>query len=276
MKIFFGDNQFLGVNHSQGKGDEYYNKYNDVDEIAKTLIHAWDAGIRDFCFTVDKKTTDAINLIIEDYPFNLHPAIPYAHSVNEKLAAYGLTKAILNTIKDVGFFEILRAAIFLFFKNYVYAFKVLIYSEICNLPLKNIKSIGLLNIASDFLLGIRRYDLLKSFDECVKLKFKKKTFFYTNNFPNFADVVWNQQNQDSSIVFNYNELGFRTNPSLIEVKDAIKSHKKKDMIAMSLFSGGKKENIGDLLRNSNIKGVLFGSSNQDRIKENYKLFKEIS
>ena len=92
--------------------------------------------------------------VIEDYPFNLHPAIPYAHGINEKLAAYGLTEAILNTIKDVGF-EILRAAIFLFFKNYVYAFKVLIYSKICNLPLKNIKSIGLLNIASDFLLGMK-------------------------------------------------------------------------------------------------------------------------
>ena len=52
---FFGDNQFLGVNHTQGKDDEYYNKYNDIDEIAKTLIHAWDAGIRDFSLQSIKK-----------------------------------------------------------------------------------------------------------------------------------------------------------------------------------------------------------------------------
>ena len=64
MKIFFGDNQFLGVNHSDGKGSEYLEKYKTAEQIATTLRDAWDTGIKDFCFTVDKKTIDASTITI--------------------------------------------------------------------------------------------------------------------------------------------------------------------------------------------------------------------
>ena len=94
MKIYFGDNQFIGVNHSDGKGIGYMDKYSTADDIASTLRDAWDSGIRDFGFTVNKKTIEAVCLVLEDCPFNLHPALPYAHGVNELISEKGLAGAL--------------------------------------------------------------------------------------------------------------------------------------------------------------------------------------
>ena len=51
MRVFFGDNQFLGVNHSGGKSESYAYQFADRKNTIATLQYAWDAGIRDFAFT---------------------------------------------------------------------------------------------------------------------------------------------------------------------------------------------------------------------------------
>ena len=63
MKAYYGDNQFLGVNHSSGKGAAYLAKYSSAVDIAETLKQAWNEGVRDFCFTVNDRTIEAVNLI---------------------------------------------------------------------------------------------------------------------------------------------------------------------------------------------------------------------
>lgn len=275
MNIYFGDNQFLGVNHSGGKGLEYLDQFNSAAQIASTLRDAWDAGIRDFCFTVDQKTIDAISLVMEDCPFDLHPALPYAHRVNDLISEKGLAGALLSKAKNAGFINLIVASIKGLFGRYDHAFKLLISSEIEGIPLKNIKSIGLLNVASDFLLGMKRDDLLHSFYRAVKHGFGKQPLFYTMNFPSLARAMWDSQYNNCAIVFNYNSSGFRTNPSLDEVKICIKKYKSNESIAMSIFSGGDVDDVTMLLDEvPELSGVLFGTSKKVNMLENVDLFKD--
>ena len=273
MNIYFGDNQFLGVNHSDGKGVSYLDKYSTADEIAVTLRDAWDSGIRDFCFTVDQKTIDAVCLVIGDCPFNLHPALPYAHRVNDLISEKGLAGALFSKAMKAGFLSLMLASIKALCGRYDHAFKVLIRTEIEGIPLENIKSIGLLNIASDFLLGLNRDDLLHSFYRSVTNGFGKKPLFYTMNFPSMAEALWGKGYGDCALVFNYNSSGFRTNPSLGDVKSCIKKYKSNESIAMSIFSGGHVDDISSLLSEApELSGVLFGTSKKTNMINNIKLF----
>ena len=43
MKAYFGDNQFIGVNHSEGKGLDYLAKYESVEDIANRCLGYWDS-----------------------------------------------------------------------------------------------------------------------------------------------------------------------------------------------------------------------------------------
>lgn len=276
MKIYFGDNQFLGVNHSEGKGINYQKKYNSPEEIAVTLREAWDVGIRDFCFTVNQKTIDAINLIITDCPFQLHPALPYAHRVNDLIAQKGLPGALSEKVKSAGFFHSLIASFKVLKGKYDSAFKLLITTELEGIPLKHIKSIGLLNIASDFLLGLKRDDLLHSFYRAVKDGFGKTPLFYTLNFPSLAESLWDKGLNDSIIVFNCNSKGFRTNPNLDNVKESIKKYKNNHTVAMSIFSGSNVEDLNRLFSDiPELSGVLFGSSQKKNIINNFDFFDRI-
>ena len=273
MNIYFGDNQFLGVNHSDGKGISYLDKYNTADEIALTLRDAWDAGIRDFCFTVNQKTIDAVCLVIHDCPFNLHPALPYAHRVNDLISEKGLAGALFNKAITAGLPSLILATVKALCGSYDHAFKVLIATEIKGIPFKNIKSIGLLNIASDFLLGLKRNDLLHSFYRAVNNGFGKKPVFYTMNFPSMADTLWGAGYTDCALVFNYNSSGFRTNPNLTTVQQYIKKYKSNESIAMSIFSGGHVNDISSLLSETpELSGVLFGTSKKANMLTNIKLF----
>ena len=273
MKIFFGDNQFLGVNHSDGKGLEYLDRYKTADQIAVTLRDAWNAGIRDFCFTVNKKTIDAICIIIDECPFNLHPALPYAHRVNDLISERGLAGALFEKGKSAGFHNLVIASTKGLLGHYDHAFRILIKTEIEGLPLKHIKSIGLLNIASDFLLGLKRDDLLQSFYRAVRSGFHKKPLYYTMNFPTMAQSIWGSGYNDCIIVFNYNSSGFRTNPSLNEVKDCIKKYKLNETVAMSIFSGGQVGDVAALLGEvPDLSGVLFGTSKKSNMIKSVELF----
>lgn len=276
MKIYFGDNQFLGVNHSSGKGVDYLNKYESAESIAETLKDAWDAGIRDFSFTVNDKTTRAISLVKDECPFNLHPSLPYAHRINNLIMDNGLTGAIFFKVKQFGFFKMISAGIAALFNKNKSIIYLLIRSELEDLPMENVKSIGLLNIATDFILGSNRFDLLHDFYFVVSEEFKCKPLFYTMNFEKLADSLWGEGFSNCAIVFNFNKNSFRTNPTIQSVKKAVSKYQERETIAMSLFSGSKPDEVTDVIKQvPSLSGVLFGSSRKENIAYNYNLISKL-
>lgn len=276
MKVFFGDNQFLGVNHSAGKGSLYQSKYETAEDIATTLRDAWNVGIRDFSFTVNDKTIRAINIVRADCPFNLHPSFPYAHMINSLILEKGLFGTIFFKIRQFGFFNIFVASIASLFNRNKKLISLLLLSELENLPMENVHSIGLLNIATDFILGSNRTDLLYDFYEVVSSEFHTKPTFYTMNFPMLADVLWGRGFNNCAIVFNYNKSGFRTNPSLEKVRLTINKYSQQESIAMSIFSGSQPDDVENLLLEvPSLSGVVFGSSQKSNIAKNYCMLKKM-
>jgi hypothetical protein len=276
MKIYFGDNQFLGVNHSSGKGNDYLNKYETAEMIAVTLRQAWNLGIRDFSFTVNRKTIEAINLVKTECPFNLHPCLPYAHRVNDLILDKGLGGAVLFKVKQFGFLKLVMAGLAALFNKNRKILELLVRSELEGIPMANVRSIGLLNIATDFLLGSKRVDLLHDFYFVVSEQLHCKPMFYTMNFEKLADSLWGEGLLGCAIVFNYNKNSFRTNPSLNSIKLAVEKYRDRETIAMSLFSGSEpKEVIEVISQISSLSGILFGSSKAVNIKNNLKILGSI-
>tara|TARA_B100000795_G_C22801861_1_gene442383 strand:+ start:2004 stop:2831 length:828 start_codon:yes stop_codon:yes gene_type:complete len=274
MKIYFGDNQFLGVNHSQGLGSHYLDRYKDPQSIADTLKDAWEAGIKDFSFTVTPKTIQAIHLIIEDCPFNLHPSIPYAHAVNDLISEKGLLGAIKDKVVKAGVLSTVTSIFAAMFGNYTPVIGSLIRAELAGLPMSRVQSVGLLNVATDFLIGIDRFDILRQFDLAVQ-KMGVQTVFYTMNFERLAKGISNEGCKGCSIVFNLNQSGFRMNPSKKAVFESLKKYDYFETVAMSLFSGSQKEDLRKFLTSCpKIDGVLFGSSNKNNIVNSVKLFSD--
>lgn len=276
MKVYFGDNQFIGVNHSDGKGLDYLSKYQCKEDIADTLRDAWDSGIRDFCFTVNKKTIDAINLVISDCPFNLHPALPYAHRINELLLEHGLIGTLIQKIGEFGAINLVRAGCTGLLGRYDNILHLLVLSELEGIPMKYVKTVGLLNVASDFVLGLNRIDLLHSFYRVVKHRLEFRPMFYTMNFPLMAESLWAKGYTDCGLIFNYNKNGFRTNPSITEVQECISKYSDQETIAMSLFSGGNENELQEVLSTvPSLSGVLFGSSKKVNIENNIKVVEQV-
>ena len=274
MKLIFGDNQFLGINHtSDVKADHYYSQYSDPENIAELLRYVWKIGIKDFAFTVHPKTIKAINIVSEECPFKLHVSLPYAHSINDLILEKGLVGAGVEKITQGGFFKALKACISTTMGKYEDAIDIGIKTEISDLCLDNIYSINLLNIATDFLLGINRSDLLVDFNNVVVNRFNKKSGFYTMNYPKLADKLWGEHKLECALFFNYNQKGFRTNPSLVDLEHSMKKYQDYESIAMSVFSGSFDQNPFEFVKsNKSIKAVLFGSSSKLNIENNYLQF----
>lgn len=271
MLVMFGDNQFIGVNHTGTKVKQYTEQFENAEDIAVVLRGAWDAGIRDFSFTVRPLTTEAINLVLDDCPFSLHPAVPYAHTINEVLTESGFVGLFKKYLDFKSCLKLPVALIQSFFDKYTVAWELYLKSELSELPSENIKSIGLLNVCADFFLGAERFDVLDGFCISVRKKFNTIPVIYTMNFPKMAEKIWKNDESSTRIIFNYNELGFRMNPSKTEVIEAMDKYSNNDIGVMSVFSGiGGLDPIDYIESNKSIKSVTFGSASASRIKKNYE------
>ncbi len=276
MKIYFGDNQFLGVNHADDKSSIYLDKYANPEDIKETLIIAHNSGIRDFCFTVNEKIVLALKMLDKKYKFNLHPCIPYAQEVNNQIQKNGVIGAILEMSKGSGFLGLFLGITSAIFKKYDLLLYQLVKYQLKDIDHENIKSVGLLNTASDFALGLKRYDLLHTYYKVIKYRFKYKPMFFTMNFPLMAECIWGKGYYDCSLVFNYNIGEFRTNPSMKKVQESLKKYAGKDAIAMSVFSGSSKEDVEKLFNQEILpQGILFGSSREENIRSNIKFFEAL-
>ena len=269
MNVYFGDNQFLGVNHlSVVRSSEYLEKFKSPESISEVLREAYSAGVRDFMFTVHPKTLKALELIYDDCPFNLHLSLPYAHSVNELITELGMFGTIKSFLKNVGLSYATKAAFNALRGSYKDIITIILRHEVSPYSKFNISSINLLNVATDFLIGSGRGDILKDFYFSVSEDFKVKPGFFTMNYPMVANFIWNKQSFDSAqIIFNVNPGGFRMNPSKDEVFEALDKYKDRTNIAMSIFSSKSSfdEVMSFLGDNRSIKGALFGSSNPKNI-----------
>ena len=126
-----------------------------------------------------------------------------------------------------------------FLKNYVKISKIVIQKEIENINKDKIESIGLLNIATDFLVASRRTDILKDFYDSVR-ELDYEVVFYTLNPEKLYQAIVHENMFDSKMVINFNEKGFKVFPNIESVISLTKKSKV-DIYGMSVFNGKKND-----------------------------------
>lgn len=269
MDLYFGDNQYQGVSHLKGNSGHYQQRFLDSSAVANHLTQVANAGISDFAFTCTDKVKKAVSEVQNLQDLALHPSLPYAYDVNAKISKLGLTSAFVDECSQVGLYSIARALVKVPFARYQAVWELLISSQLSSLDLSRIKSVGLLNIAFDFLLGLGRADIIRDFYLAVKALTGKDVWFYSMNSVRAIEVLRDNGMVDAFLVTNINTAGFRMNPSQSEVFSALRQAGRPNVIAMSVFAGdGLSEAFREILLDTELQGVLFGGANLDNVSSN--------
>lgn len=279
-KCIFGDNQFLGVNHSnQAKAATLFRKFNNPDNIIDLLGIAYDAGVRDFMFT----THDRYELVFDEirrsnlFPsMYFSPCLPYAHKYWNKISQVGFSgmlTSLLSQINPLSFTREFSKSLFLK-KNHLT--KLLIDIEILMCKGLPIRGIFLQNLAFDVMLSMDLLNCISSFNEVVVNRLGVIPGFITMNHSLAVTTLCEKVGIDKPwVCANYNMSGFRMHPSKIICESSFASGKSNN-IAMSVMSSGNKtpsESLDYVLqkqRKGDVKSILFGSSNTDNIQKNIK------
>jgi hypothetical protein len=282
MRFIFGDNQYQGVSHVHGRGRDYGVAFQDVTAVSNHLHAASELGVSEFAFTASNKVVNAIGqLPSKSGGLILHPSIPYAHDVNEKISERGLAGAVahelLSSIGPLSLLTFLRAALLLPIRPYQAIWELLLAHQLDKVPRAQLGSVGLLNVAFDLLLGLKRLDIIVAFDRAVRALYGVDVWFYTMNAARASDALISANLQNVTIVTNINTAGFRMNPTKRDVLDRCKPPYPNPIIGMSIFSGtGIDPSLFVPHELPNLTGLLIGGNDLDRVSENIQTVKDLS
>lgn len=275
--LIFGDNQFLGVNHSsQQKASVLYERFSETDAIIEILVMAHNEGVRDFMFTAHDRYELVFEEIVRSNPvpeMSFTPCIPYAHKYWERLSKvglYGLLKSTLGKL-PMGGMAALCADLYHLRPRALIAAVIELETMMCKgLP---IKGVFLQNLAVDFLLALGMKRVFEDFAYAAETKLGVIPGFITMNHEAAVEVLCDEVGFDRPwICANYNMAGFRMNPSKQSCMQSFQSRKSRN-IAMSIFSSAGHDPEAALRFaidgfGCGVDAVLFGSASHRNIKSN--------
>ena len=273
----FGDNQFLGVNHSdQAKAAELFERFSHPDRILEVLAVAYDSGLRDFMFTTHERYEPVFDEIRRSSLFpGMHytPCLPYAHKYWNKLSNEGLVRAMINPLMQAGATRIVPAALGLLMGRSDGVISLLTQVEILMCKGLPLRGVFLQNAVTDLLLSMGRHLELEGFARAVT-DLGLEPGFITMNHPAAVRALTDEISLDRPwICANYNIAGVRMNPSPEAVQASFSAHRSRNM-AMSVFAwneGTSDEALAGVLRDLDagfVDAILFGSSSPKNIKSN--------
>jgi hypothetical protein len=202
------------------------------------------------------------------------PCLPYAHKYWNKISERGLIGAISSTFLKSNPARFLPSVLGLPFGKMQSLIKVILEIEILMCKGLPIRGIFLQNLAFDFLMSIKKLELISLFNEVVLDKFHVIPGFITMNHSLAIATLCDEIGIDKPwICANYNIAGFRMHPSRIICESSFACGKSNN-IAMSVMSSGNNPPAESLdyvtkkLKEGEISSILFGSSNADNIVKN--------
>lgn len=276
-KIVFGDNQFLGVNHSsQDKASKLYEHYSDADKIIETLSFAYEVGIRDFMFTTHERYEIVFSEIARSNLFpdmSYYPCVPYAHKYWNQLIDNSLPAVISSTVSKTKVSKLPLALLASILGRYSRLIEAIVTLENSMCKGLNVKGVFLQNAAFDLLLSIEAYSLLEGFYTAVEKRLGILPGFITMNHPHALHALTNHVGiEHPTICANFNISGNRMHPNFGSVIDSFargQSHN----IAMSVFGDGANaysslDFVTEKMKSGHIDSILFGSSNKQNISDN--------
>lgn len=276
-KAIFGDNQFLGVNHSnQARAAEMFERFSHPDQIIEVLGAAYEAGLRDFMFTTHERYDPVFDEIRRSNLFprmQYTPCLPYAHKYWTRLSNEGLVSTVISPLWQANLLKVAPAALGMLVGNSRPLISLLTQIEILMCKGLAVRGVFLQNAATDFLLAMERYRELEGFARAVG-GLGAEPGFITMNHPAATQALTETIGLDRPwVCANYNASGYRMNPSPGAVRASFASRKTQN-IAMSIFSsqGGTAkcalDPVLEAMAAGAVDAVLFGSSSPKNIAAN--------
>ncbi len=277
-RAILGDNQFLGVNHSDlGKATVLFRQFRETDAIVEVIGWAYEAGVRDFMFTTHDRISGALSEILASRLFpemQYTPCLPYAHKYASALAIKGPISVVMDTLRESSKHKLLNGISKLFVGDFGGMMQLLVDVELLMMKGHPVRGVFLQNILFDLLLGLNATAVLEKYATYVSNTLKVVPGFVTMNHPLAVSVLCEQIGMvNPMLCANFNIGGIRTNPSNDEVRKSFASGKSTN-IAMSIFASGALDGQNPLdyvLKSKGVNSILFGSSRRENIENNTRL-----
>ena len=277
-RAIYGDNQFFGINHSSElKANERAARFQSDHAIYETLCIAHEVGVRTFMFTTHARLENVCNLMARDprfQDFKLIPCIPYAYKYANAMTEHGVIGALHRYMPKNVFstsYRLLRSGLT---GDPAPTMKSLIDAELKPYRKFHIEAVFLLNIATDFAMGLGMNHLLGEFHSYLDKSYKVKPGFITLNHTRLESVLRDELGIQRPLICSpINSRGFRMNPTKSDVEASLRN-RQSQVVAMSVLASGSippREALEYVNKLPGVDSIVFGASSRANIEQTFNM-----
>jgi len=281
-RIFFGDNQFFGVNHmSEEKARQQQMRFQDLDAIMAVLRNAYEAGVTGFMCTTHERIGEVVQRIRHDRQnwdgFYFLPGMPYAHKYANAVTEHGYLGALKQFLPKEGLLDAaIRGGKAIATKDIQSMMTLLVDAEMRMFDGFDTPIIFLQNIVTDLLLGLGMEEAFAVFAKHVRARYGAEPGFFTMNLPMLLPVLHRAGLENPVVCANVNKLGFRMSGGIEAYRDACDRYPAK-VIAMSVLASGAipaAEAIEWVCNETYVQSIVFGASSRTNIASTVQLIRQ--
>lgn len=281
-RIFFGDNQFFGINHmSEEKARQQMMQFRDIHAIADTVHAAYAAGVPGFMCTTHERIIELVKLIRTEPAkwegLSIYPGMPYAHKYANAVTELGYFDALRSFLPSGGLLDAaLRGGKALFTRDVESVVTLLIDAEMKPFEGMRTPIIFLQNVVTDLILGLGYYDAFRIFSEHVSSKYGAEAGFFSMNLPALLPALDSVGLKNPIVCANVNKLAFRMSGGIEAYRTATEMWPAR-VIAMSVLASGAipaEEAIAWIVDEPYVESILFGASSRRNIESTVALIKK--
>ena len=281
-RIFFGDNQFFGINHmSEEKARQQMMRFQDIRTIAATLRAAYEAGVPGFMCTTHERIIELVELIKAEPAgwdgLKFYPGMPYAHKYANAVTEQGYFDAIRQFLPSTGLLDaMLRGGKALMTRDVEGIITLLVDAEMKPFAEVETPIIFLQNVVTDLVLGLGYYDAYRIFADHVRTKYKAEPGFFSMNLPKLLPALAAAGVENPIVCANVNKVAFRMSGGIEAYRAATAKHPAR-VIAMSVLASGAippREAIEWVVNEPYVASILFGASSAANIRNTVELINE--
>lgn len=281
-RIFFGDNQFFGVNHmSEEKARQQLMRFQDINVIVDTIYDAYQAGVPGFMCTTHERMIEVTEIMKQDPQkwanLSIYPGMPYAHKYANAMTEAGPFEAIRQFLPKGNVLDtVKRGSKALFAQDVESVVTLLIDAEMKAFEGMRTPIIFLQNVVTDLILGLGYYDAFRMFSDHVTKKYGAEPGYFSMNLPMLLPALDKAGVKNPIVCANVNKLAFRMAGGIEAYREATEKYPAR-VIAMSVLASGAippKEAIEWVVDEPYVKSILFGASSRRNIESTVSLIHE--
>jgi hypothetical protein len=281
-RIFFGDNQFFGINHfSEEKARQQAMKFQDIGAILDVLQSALKAGVTGFmCTTHDTvgQIADAVRAHPEKWSgFRFYPGMPYAHKYANAVTELGYMGALKKFVPSGGMVDTLtRGTRAVLGKDVEAVMTMLVDAEMKMFDGLDTPIVFLQNVVTDLILGLGAHEVFASFARYVERRYRAEAGFFTMNLPKLLAALHSAGVENPIVCANVNKAGFRMSGGIDGYREAAARFPAR-VIAMSVLASGgipPREAIEWVTGEPYVESIVFGASSRGNIENTVALIRE--